>query len=128
MFVSSSPSSTNAVHSARRVRPIRGRRLRKLALMASAVLALSVPAAAHAAQSPPGGLGDSSDSPYGSAPDPGNPCPTKKWYRKPNIVIHLTEFERANSDALDELTMIAGIQDVTPVPHNGVRPKKRRRV
>ena len=23
---------------------------------------------------------------------------------------------------------VAGIQDVTPVPHNGVRPKKRRRV
>ena len=27
-------------------------------------------------------------------------------------MIHLTEFERANSAGLDELTMVAGIQDV----------------
>jgi hypothetical protein len=72
-----------------------------------------VPAAAQAAQSPPGGVGgDENTSPYGSAPDPTDRCPTTKWYRKPDIVVHLTEFERGNSDALDELTMISGIQSV----------------
>jgi hypothetical protein len=86
---------------------------RRLALVVCALVALSVPAAAQAAQSPPGGAGaDDNPSPYGSAPAPTDRCPTTKWYRKPDIVVHLTEFEHANSDVLDELTMVAGIQNV----------------
>jgi hypothetical protein len=90
----------------------RGRRNRWLAVMVCALVALTVPAAAHAGESAPGGLGHDAASSSGPLSDTADRCPTTKWYRKPEIVIHLTEFERANSSGLDELTMVSGIQDV----------------